>query len=379
MGRRMTESSGPREDCRGRATAPVRACRLGLKSGEWVEVKSKAEILSTLDRDARLEALPFMPQMLRYCGRRFRVSKRAHKLCDTVHGTGGRRLSDAVFLEDLRCDGAEYGGCEMRCLVIWKEAWLRLVDGPPGSTVSEDSRAPQGDFLVPEVGGCTEQGVIEGTRDRAASLARSTTVYVCQATQLPHATQPLSRWSPGQYLEDYRSGNARIGEIFAGLLYLVYSELASAGVGFGAAFRWAYNLLQKLRGGTPYPSLPGHLPLNGRTPSASLDLRVGEFVRVKDHGAILDTVDEQLKNRGMGFHPAMVPHCGRTFRVLQRAGKFMNEKTGEIMTLKNECLVLDGADCRGTYSNPILCPRASYPYWREIWLERADGPVDAGD
>jgi hypothetical protein len=91
---------------------------------------------------------------------------------------------------------------------------------------------------------------------------------------------------------------------------------------------------------------------------------------VKSHAEILRTVDEELKNRGMSFHGEMVPYCGRELRVLQRAGTFINERTGKLMVLKNECLVLDGADCVGRYTNPLFCPRACYPYWREIWLER---------
>ena len=99
--------------------------KLDLKVGEWVVVRSAEEILTTLDANARFEELPFMPQMLQRCGRKFQVRKRAHKLCDTAFGTGGRQLTDAVFLNDTRCDGDSYGGCELRCTIIWKEAWLR--------------------------------------------------------------------------------------------------------------------------------------------------------------------------------------------------------------------------------------------------------------
>ena len=96
-----------------------------LKEGNWVEVRSKEEILSSLDKDGRLEGLPFMPQMFQYCGRRFKVFKRAHKTCDTVSGnTVGRKLSKGVHL-DLRCDGQVYGGCQAACLIFWKEAWLK--------------------------------------------------------------------------------------------------------------------------------------------------------------------------------------------------------------------------------------------------------------
>ena len=37
---------------------------LNLRAGEWVEVRSREEIVATLDEDARLEDLPFMPEML---------------------------------------------------------------------------------------------------------------------------------------------------------------------------------------------------------------------------------------------------------------------------------------------------------------------------
>ena len=42
-----------------------------LTVGDFVEVRSKEEILATLDSSGRLDGLPFMPQMFKYCGRRF--------------------------------------------------------------------------------------------------------------------------------------------------------------------------------------------------------------------------------------------------------------------------------------------------------------------
>ena len=100
------------------------------RAGDWVEVLSKEEILSTLDMSGRLDGLPFMPQMFKYCGQRFPIYKTAHKTCDTVSGDyAGRRLQDGFHL-DLRCDGKAYGGCQAGCLIFWKGAWLKRVDGP---------------------------------------------------------------------------------------------------------------------------------------------------------------------------------------------------------------------------------------------------------
>ena len=98
-----------------------------LCAGDWVEVRSKEEILRTLDKNGRLEDMPFMPQMFEYCGKRFRVYKRAHKTCDTINSFVGRRLANGIHL-NLRCDGKAYGGCQAACLIFWKAAWLKPVD-----------------------------------------------------------------------------------------------------------------------------------------------------------------------------------------------------------------------------------------------------------
>lgn len=95
------------------------------RAGEWVEVKSKEEILATLDQRGDVNGLPFMPEMLRYCGQRLRVAKSAHKTCDTINKTGGRRMQGAVHLENVRCNGAAHGGCQAACLIFWKDEWLR--------------------------------------------------------------------------------------------------------------------------------------------------------------------------------------------------------------------------------------------------------------
>src|SRR5690242_15620634 len=108
-----------------------------LRRGDWVEVKTAEEILSTLDDQGCQDKLPFMPEMLQYCGKRFRVYKSAHKACDTLKLTKNRRMSDAVHLEGLRCDGRAHGGCEAKCLLFWKNSWLKHVPGPKSEPPSE--------------------------------------------------------------------------------------------------------------------------------------------------------------------------------------------------------------------------------------------------
>ena len=83
-----------------------------LRPGDIVELRPPSEILATLDSSGCLAGLPFMPEMIQYFGRRFTVSKRAEKICDTICPIGQRRMRDTVYLDDLRCDGTGPGRCE---------------------------------------------------------------------------------------------------------------------------------------------------------------------------------------------------------------------------------------------------------------------------
>jgi hypothetical protein len=340
---------------------------VNLRVGDRVQVRSKPEILATLDERGCLDGLPFMPQMLDSCGKRFRVSKRAHKLCDTVNGTGARRMTNAVFLDDLRCDGQAYGGCEMECLIFWKEAWLERV------SVAEDGDHERGRPLRQQAPSPRlHELVLRHARSPEKHDTAGGPIYSCQATKMPSATTALSVWNLRQYVEDIRSGNARLGQILSVLFFLVYDAVATSGLGLGSFMKWTYDKAQRLRGGTPYPSRPGRLPRHSRTPSMTLGLLPGEIVKVKTHEAVLETLNEDLINRGMSFHTEMVPYCDRSFRVSKSVRRIMNEKTGQLTELKNACVVLEGAPCVGRYTKPLLCPRGMSPYWREIWLERIE-------
>src|SRR5262249_12958062 len=131
---------------------------MNWQADDWVEVRSREEILRTLDENGRLEGLPFMPQMLQYCGQRFQIYKRAHKTCDAVGSLGGLKLPHGIHL-DLRCDGHAYGGCQASCLLFWKEAWLRPVDAK--ARVQAD-KAFVAQF--PRAGNCTESNIWRATK-----------------------------------------------------------------------------------------------------------------------------------------------------------------------------------------------------------------------
>jgi hypothetical protein len=351
---------------------------LDLKAGDWVEVRSREEILATLDKRGCLENLPFMPEMFASCSQRFRVYKRAHKTCDTVNDYKGRKMKNAVHLENSRCNGQSHGGCEASCLIFWKTAWLRKVDQVEAR--SKTSQNVAGEERKVGVDKCTEADVLAATRKPGADDSDPT--YVCQATQVPAATGPLPWWEWKQYLEDCKSGNVGVGRIAKSFLYMAYRHgLVNLGIGIGPLMMWLYDTFQRLRGGIPYPRRPGKLAIGTRTPTVKLGLQPGELVRVKSFEAIRETCDESNMNRGLMWDAELAPYCGGTYQVLKRVTKIVSEKNGKMQEMKTPCIILDSVVCQARYSEcRLFCPRSIYPYWREIWLERiASNTTAAGE
>jgi hypothetical protein len=345
MTRLAEPATATRRRPRPKSHVPVTAS-LQLRAGDWVEVHSLEEILSTLDGNGALDGLPFMPEMAQFCGRRFRVFKSAHKTCDTIEQFVIRRMENAVHLEGLRCDGAAHGGCEAACLIFWKEAWLERVPGPAEETSEVRARGSQA--------GCD---LLQRATRRATSDGEGGECYHCQATELLKATTEVrrrDRWDPRFYLRDVASGNVSVRDfIWYGILAIFNSLF----------YRWF---------GKRYPHICGLA--GSRTPSPDKHVQAGELVRVRSKDEIMQTLNSGQRNRGLWFDVEMVPYCesGR-LRVLRRVERIIDEKTGRMVRLPNPCLILDGVTCSGNLSmNRMFCPRSVYPYWREIWLERAE-------
>jgi hypothetical protein len=324
------------------------AASLGLRVGDWIEVRRLGEILATLDENGVLDGLPFMPEMVQYCGRRFRVYKSAHKTCDTIEQYVIRRMQNAVHLEGLRCDGESHGGCQARCLLFWKEAWLKRVDGSSGGQQEAPAALAGSDVDVLRRATCTP-GSDGGAEQR----------YRCQATELVRATSEVrrrERWDPRFYVRDLTSGNVSLRD------FLRYGLLAAVNA---FMLRWR---------GRRYPHVCG---LAGKqTPAGELNLGAGELVRIRSEAEIMQTLNSGQRNRGLWFDVEMLPHCGSEKQVLHRVERIVDEKTGKLIHFRQPCVILDGVTCNGNFStHRMFCPRAIYPYWREIWLER----VDAGD
>jgi hypothetical protein len=316
-----------------------------LRPGDVVQVRSAAEILATLDGESALDQLPFMPEMLAHVGRRYTVSRRVDKVCNTVDASGSRRMHDTVYLEDLRCDGTGHGGCQAGCRIYWKEAWLRRVD--------DDSAADPSDPA--------DQGVTELER-----LARAATriprelkgereeVWRCQATDALQYSEHLKTSNLAQYWREFRNGN------FAPIRYTL---LLVRG--------FVMEVARRLR---VLKALPLHGP--GAAPPAGLGVQPGDLVQVRSPDEIKSTLDEKGFNRGLSFDREMLPYCGRTFRVKDRVDRIVDDKTGRMLKIPKDSLILEGAVCSGERTPGCwFCPREIYPFWREAWVR----PVEESD
>ncbi len=332
--------------------------RLGLLPGDVIEIRSRTEILQSLDNNGELDQLPLMPEMLQFCGQKFTVFRRADKTCDTIDNQGALRMRDAVHLENLRCDGESHGGCQAECLLYWKESWLKKPDESSDADLFEESEY-----------GCSEDTLHsvtarKTTTDDHQELLR----YSCQATELKRAATPLAWWDIRQYIRDIRTGNATLFQLIKAGLFAIYRELVHLGIGYRYLIRF-YDWLQERTGGDRFPFRSGKL--TGSTPTEESGLEVGEYVRTKSHEEILETLNQNNKNRGLWFDAGMVPYCGKIFRVAKRVNIIINEKTGYMMNFKNPCIILENVYCRGKYTKlRLFCPRSTQLYWREIWLDR---------
>lgn len=312
-----------------------------LRPGDIVEVKSPAEIFATLDGDS-IDHMPFMAEMLRHAGKRYTVSRRVDKICDTVSDTGSRRMRSTVYLDDLRCDGSAHGGCQAACRLYWKEDWLRRVDTQTAAPAAPPEPCPE----------------LESALEAGAHPAGSEEeLWRCQNTETLKATTQVRVFKdPGQYWREFTNGNY-------GRLRFIYLFVRSFFM--EVAHRLGLTTQIPLRG--PYEKAPESEPLN---------LQPGEFVRVRSREDIEATLDKNGFHRGLSFDREMLRFCGQTLRVKARVNKLIVESTGKMATIKRDAIILEGGVCSGECSTGRwFCPREIYAYWRESWLERVDAPV----
>jgi hypothetical protein len=292
---------------------------LNLHIGEAVEVRSKREVLNTLDENGTFEGLQFSSEMWKYCGQKFTVFKRADKLI--IEGIGMRRMKRTVILAGATCDGLAHESCKKTCLLLWKDVWLKRISGGRPEDVGENPPTTDSQSLTKET-------------------------FQCQVSGLKNATSALPFWDARQYVWDIKSGAFSPSERLRILL-------TSISIDF-----------RKLLGSKVIRHDHGHLR---RTPSLALDLQPGEIVQVNSKAEIIRTLDSRNRNRGLEFTQEMSKYSGKKYQVLKRVDIIKDEKTGEMRKIANTVL-LEEVTCDGKAHGG--CPRNCFCLWREIWLSR---------
>jgi hypothetical protein len=315
--------------------------RLGLRSllgsaprpGDLVVVKSLAEIQATLDGESSLEGLPFMPEMQAYCGRTLRVHRRVDKIWDMRHKTGLRRLSRAVSLTEVRCDGAHHGGCQAGCQIIWKDAWLRRL-----------SSGASGEALVASGPTAADRGAPESASQSPPDA------YICQMTRLWEASRPMSRRDFRQDLRPLLSGSVA----FRVYVLVLLTRL--------------FGTVQAKRGGLAFPYMPEFPPGGAVGQDADDQLAEGQTVVVRDRAHIARTLVNS-KTKGLWYDREMIRYCGNVCVVQQRVDHLIHEATGKMVRMKTNSWVLRGVTAPGEFHR--LCFQHEYIHWREAWLQPA--------
>lgn len=348
-----------------------------FRVGDLVEVRSKEEILTTLDQRGCTDRLPFMPEMLQYCGRRFRVSAVAHKTCDMIGELGtSRRLQATVHLAGLRCDGLAHDGCQAECNLFWKDNWLKPAD----DKVSSLARPRPGNNMA-EPSGCTEAQLLANTRQPSGTEGDEPR-YLCQATRMYDATEPLAWWDARQYVFDVVTGNHSVLRVLR-VLYLASLRRLLEHLPFGyRLFKRFNDRMHRWLTGRPTPSLRPQVQDGAQTPTGRHYFKPGDYVRIKMQTDIEQTLNQKNRNRGLMFDcEEMAPYCGRVVKVRKSVTNIIEEHTGKMLCMKEPCIMLEGVACNAEYARCRLnCPRAIPSYWREIWLDRVeDGQCSNGD
>jgi hypothetical protein len=187
-----------------------------LQPGELVEVLSGAEIFATLDTEGKLDGLPFMQEMLSFCGQRLRVLGRADSTCWRGQP---RKIESTVHLDRIRCDGSAHGNCRASCLLLWKEAWLRRVNSPLHvlPTNAGDRPTTDGRIEVSHSSAAKVDVSSETRRMRSTTTKGSDQAMMCQATEVGVASCPLMLGKSTRYffgmIRDYLSGRISAADL----------------------------------------------------------------------------------------------------------------------------------------------------------------------
>jgi hypothetical protein len=112
---------------KGGVTGRTPTAHLDLQPGELVRVKSKEDILATLDERLLNRGMGFDEEMSRFCGKIARVQNRVERCLDEKTGRMLTMKSPCIVLEGVLCGGVYSVNCPREFVPFWREIWLERV------------------------------------------------------------------------------------------------------------------------------------------------------------------------------------------------------------------------------------------------------------
>lgn len=102
---------------------------LDIQPGELVQVRSKEEIIATLNKQDRHRGLLFDGAMLSHCDGIYRVLRRVHRIVDEKTGKMLEMKYPCIALEGVTCQWDYHRLCpRSTCTPYWRENWLKRVE-----------------------------------------------------------------------------------------------------------------------------------------------------------------------------------------------------------------------------------------------------------
>jgi len=108
-----------------------------LMADDWVRVRSKNEILATLDNWKELKGNAFLENMWQYCGTTQQVLISMTRFFDERDYTV-KKCDGLILIKGVMCEGTPvFGRCDRRCHYFWREEWLEKIQPPEKQNILE--------------------------------------------------------------------------------------------------------------------------------------------------------------------------------------------------------------------------------------------------
>jgi hypothetical protein len=102
-----------------------------FKVNDIVKVKTREEILGTLDPSGKRDGCLFMKGMWNHCGQKWKVLKVVENVFDEHRFLMYEIAAPQYLLDGSICDGVTEGEtdrCDRSCYYFWNEEWLAEPD-----------------------------------------------------------------------------------------------------------------------------------------------------------------------------------------------------------------------------------------------------------